>query len=167
MIRPLQYLGQFAILAALMAAIGYFSNRPVYNQAPAGVAQIKLSFAHGGARAVDCRKLTAQEIAALPANERRPNTCGRERIPVHIRLSLDGDIIFDERLEPTGLSNDGPSRVYTKLFVPSGQHVLIAQLRDSKRETGFDYEAETEVRLAPFQNLAIDFKADAGGFIFR
>ena len=167
MTKPLQYVGQLVFFIGLMALIGYLSNRPVYEQVPAGMAQIKLSFAHGGARKIDCRRLTAKEIAALPANERRPNTCSRERIPLHVQLSLDGKLIFDELLPATGLSSDGPSRTYTKLLVPAGDHIITARMRDTKRAEGFDYEAQRSVQLQPFQNLAIDFKADAGGFIFR
>ena len=167
MVNPLRILGQLGVLAVLMLVIGYLSNRPVYQQVPDGMAQIKLSFAHGGAREVDCRRLTAKEIAALPANERRPNTCSRERIPLHVQLSLDGELIFDQLLPATGLSSDGPSRTYTKLLVPAGEHVVVARMRDTKRPEGFDYEARHAATLVPFQNLAIDFKADAGGFIFR
>lgn len=167
MANPLRIMGQLGFLAAVMVVIGYFSNRPVYQQVPDGMAQIKLSFAHGGERKIDCRRLTSEEIATLPANERRPNNCSRERIPVHVQLSLNGELIFDELLPATGLSSDGPSRTYTKLLVPAGSHEIIARMRDTKRAQGFDYEAHRTVALAPFQNLAIDFKADAGGFIFR
>lgn len=163
----LRYAGQFVFLAAIMAFIGYFSSRPVYRQAPEGMAQIKLSFAHGAARKIDCRKLTSKEIAQLPANERRPNTCTRERIPLHVQLALDGELLYDDLLEATGLSKDGPARIYRKLFVPAGAHTITARLRDSKRTSGFDYEATHQVTLVPAQNLAIDFKADRGGFQFR
>ena len=163
----LRYAGQAVFLAAVGVFIAYFSQYPVYQQVPDGMAQIKLSFAHGGARKIDCRRLTPQEIAKLPANERRPNTCTRERIPVHIQLSLDGTVLYDELLEPAGLSSDGPSRTYRKFLVPAGEHTLTARLRDSKRANGFDYEDTQDVVLKPFQNLAIDFKADVGGFQFR
>jgi len=162
-----RYAGQAVILACAMAFIGYFSSNPVYRQVPEGSAQIKLSFAHGAARKVDCRKLTAQEIAKLPPKERRPNTCARERIPLHVQLTLDGELLYDDRLKATGLASDGPARTYRKFIVPAGPHTITARLRDSKRETGFDYEATHEVTLKEFQNLAIDFKADAGGFQFR
>ena len=167
MVNPLRIAGQLVFFAARMAVIGYFSNRPVYRQVPDGMAQIKLSFAHGGARKVDCRRLTTKEIAALPPNERRPNTCSRERIPVHVQLVLDDALIYDAVLPATGLSSDGPSRAYTKLLVPAGVHTVVARMRDTKRETGFDYESRRQLTLQPFQNLAIDFKADSGGFSFR
>ncbi len=162
-----KYAGQFVFLVFTMVFIGYFSSQPTYQQFPDGMAQIKMSFAHGGARKIDCRKLTSTEIAKLPANERRPNNCTRERIAVLVQLSLDGELLYDDLLQATGLSQDGPSRTYRKLIVPAGPHTITARLRDTKRTTGFDYEATHEVVLKPFQNLAVDFKADTGGFSFR
>ena len=164
---PLQYAGQVVFFALVAAITGYFASHPVYRQVPEGLAQIKLSFAHGGARKVDCRRLTSQENAALPARERRPNTCARERIALRIQLTVDSEIVYDEELQPTGLSSDGPARTYRKFLVPAGPHRLVARLRDSKRDDGFDYEATHQVTLLPWQNLAVDFKADTGGFSFR
>lgn len=162
-----RYAGQFVFFVGVVAFIGYFSSQPIYQQIPDGMAQIKMSFAHGGARKIDCRKLTSAEIAKLPANERRPNNCTRERIPVHVQLTLDGELLYDDLLEATGLSKDGPSRTYQKLIVPAGPHTIVARLRDTKRASGFDYETTHQVVLKPHQNLAVDFKADTGGFSFR
>jgi len=159
--------GQFLFFAVAAASIGYFSNRPPHRQIPDGMAQIKLSFAHGAARLIDCRKLTSKEIAKLPANQRRPNTCTRERIPVHVQLMLDDRLLYEDDLQATGLSGDGPARTYKKFVIPAGTHAIIARLRDSKRADGYDYESTHRVTLKQFQNLAIDFKADTGGFQFR
>ncbi len=163
----LRYAGQVIFFVAVAAVTGYLASWPIYHQVPEDKAQIKLSFAHGGARKVDCRRLTASEIAALPPRERRPNTCSRERIPIRVQLSLNGEILYDEELSPTGLSGDGPARTYRKFLVTAGDHVIVARMRDSKRTEGFDYEATHEVSLEKWQNLAIDFKADTGGFQFR
>lgn len=162
-----QYVGQGAVVAIVAAAVGYFSSAPAYHQVPDGVAQIKLSFRHGGERVEDCRRLTPEEIAKLPPLERRPNTCSRERLPVAVRIDVDGSLLYEEVLQPTGLSGDGPSETYRKFLVPAGQHHIAAWLRDSKRADGHDFEAEIDVDLKPHQNLAIDFKADQGGFLFR
>ena len=45
--------------------------------------------------------------------------------------------------------------------------MIEAKLRDSKRSGGFDYETRVEAELKPWQNLAIDFNAEKGGFLFR
>ena len=167
MTGPLALAGQAVFYALVAAATGYFASYPVYEQFPRDQAQIKLSFAHGAARVEDCRRLSYEEIAKLPPSRRRPSTCARERIPVRVQLQLDDRTVYDAVLEPTGLSRDGPARAYRKFAVPAGRHVIVARLRDSKRSQGFDYEKRVTVDLAPLQSLAIDFKADKGGFVFR
>lgn len=167
MIKLLQYAGQIVVYAGFAFVTAYFATRPVYQQFPEGQAQIKLSFAHGAARTKECRRLSSQEIAKLPPNERRPNTCERERVAVHVQLDLDDKVIYDARLEPTGLAGDGAARTYEKFVVAPGRHVVTARLRDNRESSGFNYETRREVTLSEGQNLAIDFKADAGGFIFR
>lgn len=163
----LRYAGQAVIYAAFAVLIGYFASHPVYRQIPDGQAQIKLSFSHGAARKVACRRLSSQEIAKLPPNERRPNTCARERADIRVQLLVDGAILYDAVLQPIGLSGDGPAHAYEKFLVPAGEHVIEAKMRDSPRIEGYDYATSTTVRLAPLQNLAIDFEADGGGFTFR
>lgn len=165
--KILQYFGQFIFFVVIAVFVGYFANRPIYNQFPEGSAQIKLAFAHGAARKIPCRKLTSKEIAKLPPNKRRPNTCSRERIPIHIQLTIDGKLLYEDQLIATGLSNDGPGRTYQKITVPAGQHTITVRLRDTKRTSGFDFETTRQVTLKSLQSLAIDFRADAGGFLFR
>jgi hypothetical protein len=162
-----RYAGQVLFYAAVVGGIGYFSSSPAYQDAPDGMAQIKLSFRHGGQRVEDCRKLTPEEIQKLPPNERRPNTCSRQRVPIVVELKLDGKLLYAAVLPPSGLSGDGPSQTYAKFLVPAGRHAFEARLRDSKREAGYDYETVTGIDLAPYQSLAVDFEADRGGFLLR
>jgi hypothetical protein len=167
MVRLLKFAGQGVIYAAAAILVGYFASNPVYQTFPEGMAQLKLSFAHGARRTKACRRLTSKEIAKLPPNERRPNTCGRKRVDVYVQLDLDGKRLLDISLKPIGLAGDGPAHIYRKFVVEPGTHMVIARLRDSRRTEGFDYETKREINIAVGQNLAIDFKADAGGFIFR
>lgn len=161
------YAGQAVFYAAIAAAIGYFAADPVYRQVPEGMAQIKLSFNHAGQRVEDCRKLTYEELSKLPTAKRRPLDCVRERVPVTVELLIDGKPMYASVLKPTGLSSDGPSKAYEKFLVPAGHHVIEAHLRDTRRDEGFDFESRHEADLAPWQSLAIDFKAEQGGFLFR
>jgi hypothetical protein len=167
MLEPLRWVGQGAFFAIVAAFVGLFATWPSYRQFPDEKAQIKLSLSHGAQRAEACRRLTAAEIAALPPSERRPNTCSRERLPVQVQLLLDGVLLYDAVVEPGGLAGDGPARIYRKLEVSPGRREIIARLKDSDRPTGFDYETRAEVTLLPQQSLAIDFRADSGGFVLR
>ncbi|MBL8699630.1 MAG: hypothetical protein JNK67_14725 [Alphaproteobacteria bacterium] len=167
MADAMRYAGQALVLALLAVAIGFFASRPTLEYFPVDAAQIKLSFAHGSQRVAECRRLSVEEIARLPAKDRRPNTCARERVPIRVQLLLDGRPIYDEVLQPTGLARDGPARVYRKFQVPPGRHEITARLRDSGRTEGFDHERKLEVELKPLQNLAVDYKSDHGTFDFR
>lgn len=146
--------------------IGYFSFNPAYVHLEPDMALIKMNFTHTGAKKEDCRQLTREELEALAPNMRRPVICERERVPLLLEVQLDGKPVYREQLPPTGLSRDGAATVYKKFPVPAGEHSLVLQLRDSRRESGFDYERRETISLAPGQNFVIDFKASAGGFIF-
>jgi hypothetical protein len=127
------------------------------------MALIKLSFAHG-AQKEDGRRRTDEELANLPPNMRRPMVCSRERLPVAVELLIDGAPLYQAVLPPTGLAGDGPSRTYQRFAVAPGRHELSARLRDTDRAEGFDFERTAVVELAPAQSLAIDFRAEMGGF---
>lgn len=152
-------------IGVFVVLIGIFVDSPAYTNFPEDRAMIRLSFAHGGAR--HCRDRTAEELAALPPNMRAPQVCDRARLPVVVELDLDGSPLYHARIEPSGLQKDGPSRVYEGFAVPPGTYTLAARLRDSDRTEGFDYEREATLTLEPRENLVIEFKGDAGGFVFQ
>lgn len=167
MLEVSRYGGQILFYALVASAIGYFSSRPFHVGIAENSAQIKLSFSHGAERTEACRRLTYEEIMKLKRSERRPNTCARERTSVHTQLLLDENLIYDAVLQPTGIWSDGPARTYQKFTVPVGRHTVEARMRDSMRAEGFDYSNRTTLDLKPGQSLAVDFSADAGGFVFR
>jgi hypothetical protein len=162
-----KYAGQLAFFLVAALVTGFFSNQPAHRHFPSDMAQIKLSFSHGAQRVEECRRLTPEEIAELPAAERRPNTCARERVPIRVQMRLDGEVLYDREVDPSGLSADGPARVYREFLVRPGSHHLELRLRDNREKTGFDHQASFDVDLAPRRNLAVDFKPDVGGFVLR
>ena len=163
--KPLAYLGQALVYGAVAVLLGYFSTSPAYERFPADKAQLVLSFTHIGQRATPCRKLTREEIAELAANMRRAEVCERERVPLYVELSLDGEVIYSASLPPTGLSRDGAAQVHARFTVAPGQRRLHLAMRDSARETGFDYESELAIELRPGQTLVVDFRPEFGGFL--
>lgn len=167
MTRPLPLLGQAAAYLLFAAFLGIFSVAPSYTYLEADQAVIKLSFSHAGDRVGPCRRLTQEEIAALPANMRRSEDCPRERLPLLVELELDRELVTRRLLPPVGLHRDGASAVYLRFPVAAGKHRIVARLRDSARNEGFDYVGAVEVELAPGQNFVVDFRAEAGRFIFK
>ena len=146
--------------------VGYFATRPAYIHLDPEKAMIKLSFSHAGAHVEECRRLTQEEMNQVAPNMRRPTKCLRARVPLQLELMLDGEMIYRDALPPSGVTGDGASTAYKKFPVATGRHHLVARLRDSRRESGFDYEQSADVTLAPQQNFVIDFRPELGGFLF-
>lgn len=167
MADAMRYIGQAAIYLLFAVVIGYFADSPSYRHFPADQAQIKLSFSHGASPRVPCRKLTREEMNALPANMRRTTSCERERLPVEVEVDLDGQPLYHASVAPSGLAKDGPSRVYQRFAVPAGRYELATRLRDTDRADGFDYERKIDIELVPGQSLALDFQPEFGGFLVR
>jgi hypothetical protein len=168
MSAPLRWMGQAIAYAAFAVFVGYFSDTPAYVHLDPGDALIKLSFSHSGERLVECRKLTYEEISRLPPSERRPQeACPRERVPLLVELEINGQLIYRELLPPAGFARDGESTVYERFTVSAGRHHVLARLRDSTREQGFDYVHEEMIELEPGQNFVVDFREETGGFVFR
>lgn len=164
---PLRLLGQAAVYAGFAILVWHFSQAPAYRPIPPNQAQIKLSFAHGGKAKGGCRDRTTKELAKLAPNMRAKLLCPRERVPVVVAFELNGQLIYEESLPPTGIRGDGASRTYRKFLVPEGRHVMAFKLRDTDRVTGFDYAATRTMELKAGQNMAVDFDAVGGGFKFR
>ena len=167
MLAGFRYLGQAAVYALIAVLFGIFATWPPHRPFDPQKAQLTLSLAHSGKRPGECKRLTAKEIAALPALERKPLDCERGRLPVLIEVDLDGRTIVSRSVAPSGLFGDGPSQIYENFVIPAGSHKVSARLRDSGRADGFDYMSEADVKIAPLERFVIEFRAESGGFNFR
>jgi hypothetical protein len=158
---------RFAVLAAIFAGVAAFSQWPPYRALPEGVGVLTLSFSHGADRKAGCRKLSAQEIAALPPNMRRTETCPRGRPPVFVELDLNGRRLFGGEVDPSGIAGDGPSRVHQRFVLPVGIYEVAVRMRDRPGNTAFDYEALSRVEIGEAAHRVIEFRPEAGGFLFH
>lgn len=156
-----------AVTLVLSLAVAVLSAAPSWRSLPEGMALLRLSFTHGGDRSASCRNRTPEELAALPPNMRKAQVCDRRRPPVYVELDVDGATVFAAELPSGGLAGGGPSRIYRRIVLPEGMHDIAVRLRDRPQTQGFDYAAETRVELAAAQSFVIDFKSEAGGFVFR
>lgn len=165
--EPRILLGQILAFSLFALFLGYFSNSPSYTYHDPEKALIMVSFSHASEHKEQCRRFTPEEIAALAPNMRRPMDCPRERVPVYVEVIMDGNILLSKSYNPTGLAKDGAVSVYESIPVKTGQHQIIAKLRDSNREEGFDYESGISVVLDPRQLFVIDFHKELDGFNFQ
>lgn len=154
-----------AAMLALSLGVAYLSAAPGWQSLPADTALLRVSFTHGGDR--NCRERTPEELAELPPNMRLAKVCDRRRPPVYVELDIDGATVLAEELPARGIAGSGPSRIYRRFPLPAGRHDIAVRLRDHPATKGFDYAGETQVTLAPAQSFVVDFRPEAGGFVFK
>lgn len=166
-IGPVQLLGQFVLYGLYGLVIAVFSQWPAYRPLAADQAQIKISVARLGQPVGECRRLSDDELGALPPNMRDPVQCPRERSPLTMEVDLDGQRVLQRVAQPGGLSRDGASAIYERLDVPAGEQHIHVRFNDDVRPGAKTWERETTVNLAAGQVLVVDFDAEKGGIVFE
>jgi hypothetical protein len=164
--NKMRFAAQLLLYVPLMVLIGYFSTSPRYHVTEPDEALVRVSFSHAAQRLQECRQRSDEELAKLPPNMRLREDCPRERAPTHFQLEVDGQVMVDRVITPSGLSKDGPATLYSRMRVPAGRHSLVARLNDTPG-AGFNHSAEATVDLKSGDAVVIDFQASKGGFIFQ
>jgi len=164
--KALRLLAQLALYAPLMVVLGYFSTEPRFSAVAPDQALVRVSFIHATQRKQACRERSADELAKLAPNMRAAQDCPRERSPLLVEIELDGKVVLQREVQPSGLRRDGNVAVYQRLALPAGRHRIVARLRD-RAEGAFNFAGEQTVELAGGGVLIIDFNAEKGGFVFR
>jgi len=163
----LRYVVQVLTYAGFAVVIGYLSFWPQYQYAAPDQAAVKLSLSHATERVVPCVELTPKEVAELPPNMRRTQSCERQRVPLVLQLDVDGERAYELVASPSGLWEDGPASVYERFNLEPGPHSITIRLIDSAGQDGWDYTHTEDVVLEAGRYLTITFKAENGGFKFR
>jgi len=161
-----QYILQALSYAAFMAVVWYFSVAPVYRHIDADQALVVIAFKHAGQLLEECRESTAEELAELPANMRKPMVCPRERSPILLEVMMDGEVLFSKTENPPGLYNDGSVSIYHSARVPTGIHKFDLKLKDSVRSEGYSFTHIEERALESAEILVINFNTEHG-FVFK
>ena len=165
--KPLVIAGQVLLYGAFAAIVGVLSSHPVYRHLEEGQALLKLSFSQPGQLAHECRRRTPEELAKLAPNMRAEMDCPRERSPVTVELSMDGQLLARRVATPAGVAKDGASTLYERFVVPAGEHRLSVKLNDSVHVPGFNYVRDEHVQLRPAQVVVVDFNPNQGGILIQ
>jgi ferredoxin/coenzyme F420-reducing hydrogenase delta subunit len=152
---------------AFAVIVGWLSIWPRFQLIDDGKAMISLSFSHAGPRIGECRKLTQEELNRLPPNMRKPEDCPRERLPIRVVFSSNGDTLYEATRSPTGLWKDGAANVYRRLEVEGKSQRLFIGMNESGISPEFDYSLEQEVDLAPGEHLVVEFDGTRKSFVFK
>lgn len=148
---------RIGLYAAFGGLVVLFSHRPAVEPLPPGSALLQLSLTAEGPRLAPCRRRSEAELATLPPSMRAPLDCPRGRAPVRFTLALDGRVLVDEGVPPSGFARDGVSTLYRRIPVPAGRHLLRVTVDGAEREQG--------VELGAGRVLSIDYRPQRGGIV--
>ena len=129
------------LYAAFGGLIVLFSHRPAVAPLPPGAALLRLNLAYAGAPLAPCRRLSAAELERLAPNMRAPLDCPRGRAPVRFTLVLDGRVLVDQTVAPSGFARDGASTLFRRIAVPAGRHRLRVTVDGVRHEQGIELDA--------------------------
>ncbi len=164
--RLLRYLLQVLNYTVLMALIWYFSTAPSFQVLDDKQAVITMAFSHAGKLREACRRLSQEELNELAPNMRKLDDCPRERSPISIEMKLDGEVLYDETLQPPGLFSDGGVDIYFSKKILAGEHQFEIKMDDSVRKEGFNYRLEQMVSIEASRILLVEFESKSG-FLIR
>jgi len=131
MSRNLRRAAGVALALAVTISIAALSRLPYTAAADAEHALIRLSWRTPGAYVEECRRLSAEELERLPAHMRREEVCEGRVLPYRLHVLINGRVVYDELVRPSGAREDRPLYVYRDLPVRAGDYsVEIAWERE-------------------------------------
>ena len=102
--------------------------------------QIRLVINHGGALSASSDELSAELLEKLPDNVDAAQLLGGERLPVRLRLEVDGETVLENSYQARGLRQEGSIYGLESWWVNPGEHAVTVWLMDDETEWRMVYE---------------------------
>ncbi len=150
---PARRMAGLAVAAVALIATTLLSQWPWQAEA-GGRSLLRISWRARGERIEDCRRATAEELAALPAHMRQEVVCADPRVaPYRLRVAVDGRSLVDSAAPGSGIPGDRPIYVYREFGVAPGARRIEVRF-ERTGESG--EEEETARRRAVPPRLGLD-----------
>lgn len=115
-----QTIAASATTIVLVVAMAAMSQLPLSDDPSS--AFVRLSWRTEPIRVEECRALTEEELAEVPAHMRRSEECTGYFVDYEVRVLLDDRGTVVDTVAPSGLRRDRPIYVLRDLPVPPGRH---------------------------------------------
>lgn len=107
--------------AGVLALVRLLSFAPYTTEREAG-AVVRLAWRARGERVRECRRLTPEELAKLPAHMRQEEVCEGRVLPFRLAVDLDDSAAVNQLIHGAGAREDRPLYVFRDLAVRPGEH---------------------------------------------
>lgn len=162
--------------AAATAALGALSQAP-YAPREAQQSLLRLAWRLRGSPVTECRRLSPDELARLPAHMRRAEECTRGVAPYRLDVRIDGRPAIDELVHAAGARQDRPLYVHHEVPLAPGEHVVEVTFLPADPESGAvaPDDRRAPVRLAlrslltlgPGDVALVTYDADSGALVVK
>ncbi len=119
----LRWLLRVVVAAGLTLALVGLSQVP-WSPDAAGAAELRLAWRFRSTLVDQCRRLSASELANLPAHMRRELSCERRLTPYRLVVQLGSVTVVADTVRPRGARADRPLSFYRDLRVAPGALAL-------------------------------------------
>ncbi len=154
----MRYIGQGLFYALFFLPIVYFTQEPSQTILEPNKAVLKVAVRHPGKIIGECQPIEGAELARVPGNMKLPEICPRERSSLRLKVLLDGEPLYAEKVKPAGLHSDGISSVYRRFSIPAGNHDLELYMNDDVSVPGFNWQLQEVIELQPAQVIVASFR---------
>jgi hypothetical protein len=101
-------------------------SRVPYAVSPTDHAELRFAWRYRSVSLEQCRPLTEEENAALPAHMRQDEICERRLQPWRLTIWVDGVQVAEDTVRARGAREDRPLYVFRKLTLAPGTHAVRA-----------------------------------------
>ncbi len=122
------------LLILLITFLGAILLTPITDTNLPDGGQIRLVINHGGKVAVASGELSAEILEKLPENVDAAQVLGGARLPVRLRVAIDGEQVLEDSYEARGLRQEGSIYGVESQWVASGEHAVQIWLMDDEVE---------------------------------
>jgi len=144
-----------ACVIALGSAIPY--------AAPAEDApSLVVTFRHPGQVSEIVKVRTPEELEAMPVHMRQAEIRERRRMNVRLRVSIDGQVVWEESYIPKGIWADGPSVAMETISIEPGSHKIEVAVGDGADESEWQFVDEKVVEFTEKNRRVIIFDRVTG-----
>lgn len=124
------FLRMAALALALATGFGVAGlTRAPYGEEVTNRALLRLAWRIAGGYVEECRSPTPQELERLPAHMRQERICVGRLTPYRLRLSVDGEGVLNELVQPSGARGDRPLAVLNEIVLTPGTHRVEIEWR--------------------------------------
>lgn len=152
------------LVAAIITAIVWLASDMAYKSPDLTQPMLVVSFKHPGQIIDMGGKLSEEELQKLPRHMRPQNAVtDRKRVPVRMKVYVDGKIHVERSYPPKGIWSDGNSVAIERLPVGEGLHKVRVEISDSVQSNEWNWIWERELQFENHSSRVVLFEK-VGGF---